>query len=422
MSDLNVKMVDPALILADSNTRFGLKASRIEKMKQSILDAGRIETPLRVSEIASAPGTKHKYRLNQGHYRLAAAMELNEKDNAGIEVPIQIVEPQEGVERLKRQASENLDRENLTPMDTAVMIRDMMAAGMKRMEIMTIFSRPGGRKGAQNTPASNSFLNIHLSFLEFPKHIQERLHDGRLTVGGAMRLLKAPKEKWQTILETIEADRIAAIEAEEKEDTRLAEEEKKVIEATEKAEGLKTDLDKKQAEVETLAKETAAKVDEMTEKFKLVRQAKTPDERKKLQETFKAAEADAQGAEKKLEAAKKEVEKVKSASEKAADQARSRAEALRKRREAQSAKKFVKKATGASDVDKAARKAEGGPVPLSFVDMRAAVSDIAKCSHPKVKEIGAALLACFSGEKTTQATVRTLAELTGEVKAKAAKK
>src|SRR5271154_6125963 len=145
--------LDPAVILADSNTRFSLKPSRVESLAKSILERGEVLEPVEVEKIdASVNG--HQYRLTTVFYRLAAVSQLN-LTGAGLTVPAIIRPIPTPQERLRRQLAENMERENQSPMDQAVAIESLLASGLTKMEVREIFSRPGGRKGNKIQPASN---------------------------------------------------------------------------------------------------------------------------------------------------------------------------------------------------------------------------------------------------------------------------
>lgn len=84
---------------------------------------------------------------------------------------------------------------NRSPIDEALEIRRLIQQGVSKMEIRKMFARPGGRKGFKSMPVSNSFINMRLSFLDLPKAIQEKIHDGRLGVAAAYELTKVTTGK-----------------------------------------------------------------------------------------------------------------------------------------------------------------------------------------------------------------------------------
>ena len=188
-ADLGVLLhLKPEQIVADSNIRFGLKQSRIDSLAADIAEKGGVIVPVEVEPIKN--GT---YSLTSGNYRHAAVTRLN-RDGAGLTIPAIIVQSA-GIERLRRQLSENTERENMSPMDEAVAITQLLGEGLTRMEIREIFTRPGLKE-----PATNSFLNMRMSFLNFPKKIQNMIHSGELGVKAAYFLTREPEDKWEPIL------------------------------------------------------------------------------------------------------------------------------------------------------------------------------------------------------------------------------
>ena len=269
-----VTPIEPGLILADDNARFGLKQTRIDSLAQDIVYQGGIQVPLEVEKL-DTPADGKEYRLTKGHYRLAAATQLNAEQDAGLQVPCIIRTPASGLDRLKLQLSENLERENLSPMDVAVAIKRLLDAGVSKMDVRNIFRRAGGRKGLKLQPASNSFINMMLSFLEFPKATQEKIHDGRVPVSAAYELSKSPREKWDKILADAEADRLSEIDREEKDEEKFLEREKKLAEATQKEKEALAAVEKQKALVEAADKAAHEKGQKAVELFKATKEAKT---------------------------------------------------------------------------------------------------------------------------------------------------
>src|SRR6266852_77829 len=143
--------LDPAVILADENTRFNLKESRIQSLAESILTQGGVMEPVEVEKITPdmevAVPNGQKYRLTVGAYRHAAVTLLNKTQAAGLLLPAIIRPAGTPAERLRRQLAENMERENQSPMDQAIAIRKLLQVGLDKMAVRTIFAVPGGRKG-----------------------------------------------------------------------------------------------------------------------------------------------------------------------------------------------------------------------------------------------------------------------------------
>lgn len=410
--------VAPSKVLADDNSRFGLKRSRLDSLSASILDAGGVLVPVLVEPL-KPPVNGHDYKLIAGFYRHAAVEKLNKEQNAGLLLPIVVRTPADGTERLKTQLAENMERENMSPMDDAVAIKRLMDAGVPRIEIRKMFARPGGKKGVTIAPASNAWVNIVLRFLELPKAIQEKIHDGRIGFEAAYELGKVPADKRAAVVERAEASRLRQIEIEEKDEEKYLTAESKLAEALDKEKEAVSKVD----ETKTTITAAEAVVEEKRAILKAIQ--KEPylelDEKGKtaLKEKLKAAEAEEKAAIKLAKDAKNALAKLHETAKKAAETAAEQKAKLDAARKAP-----AKKAApiGKSEVVKAA-KAEGvdtGLQPLNASEVRLMAKDISKCKEwPKVAAIGAAFLACMDSKLTTKQAMATLAEITGEVKAAA---
>ena len=210
-----LQQLDPGVILADENSRFGLKRLRLDTLVQSSLEMGGVNTPVEVEPL-DTPVDGKQYRLTAGFYRHAAVSELNDKQAAGLTLPAIVKPIGDAGLRLRRQLAENMERENQSPMDKAIAIKKLVDLSVPKVEIRKIFSTPGGRKGLVLQPASNAFINMTLSFLDLPKAVQEKIHDGRVGVAAAYELTKVHPEKRAAVLERAEQERIKTIEAEDK--------------------------------------------------------------------------------------------------------------------------------------------------------------------------------------------------------------
>lgn len=408
----------PAQILADDNIRFGLQESRIEALRQNIMEEGRVLVPLEV-EAMPEPVNGFLYRLTDGHYRLEAVNRAN-KEGAGLEVPAIVTEPLDALSRLKRQMS-FMVRTEQNPMDRAVAIKKFIDAGLSRQEIKELFSPPGGRKGKKVQPASNSFLNVHLSFLGFPKDIQDMIVDGTLNYSGAYELTRHKPDKWGKILDAAKKDRDDLVAKEKADEDRLMNAEKKSAEEADKA--------KKQAEELEAARKLAAdankEADSLTEKLKdAFGETRNPalkgDAKAKAIEAYKKVDEQAKAVMTAAMKARQDLEKKEAAQKKLAELAETRKQELATARAAAPPAKGGKKAATAvsgKDIKKVAVAAGSDAVvtALNASQMRAIVHDLAlPGSFPKVQEIGAALKACFAGEIDERKLNVKLAQITGE--------
>jgi hypothetical protein len=404
--------VPPSVLVGDENSRFGLKRSRIETMKVSILEMGGILVPLEVEPL-EAPVNGVQYRITDGHYRHAAATELaKEYDN--ILCPIIVQSSGETpVDRLKRQTAFNYEREGLSPMDIGTAAKAMMDAGLSRAEIRGVFKRSGGRKGAKVQDLSNSMLNIYMSFLEFPKDIQKKIHEGIIGAAAGYTLTKKPRDKWADIVAACEKEREEELKEEESREEKYLEDLKKQAEAEAKAAEVKKAAAEAKAKVEEAAKLKSAKVEAETQALAVLRTA-TPETKKAAEETFKAAGADAVGAVKALEEATKEAQKAEAKLQKYNEEAearRKKLEALRK------ASDKPAKPIGPAQIDKAAKKAGStGVVKLTAGEMRIYLNEWALPGSVKVQKIAQIILRAFDSEITSGQAYTEMLKVTGESK------
>lgn len=418
--------LDPALIRPGTNIRYSLKPERIEQMKASIMAQGGVQTPVEVTPLQGKDADGHAYELNFGGYRLEAVLQLNSKDNAGFLIPAIIKPVTDPVERFRRQVAENMDRENQTPIDLAVAIKQAFDMGIPRPEIRKMFPRPGGRKGTEMRPASNSFINMTLGFLELAKPIRDKIQSGEIGVAAAYEIGKLPADKQKAVVDRCLAERAKEAEAEEKAEEKFLAEERKVAEAKEKEAAAEKELAEAQAAMATASETINKAADAATEAYaKLQKGAKDAKEKEKLEKELKAAEAAKKEAVKAEEAARKSLEKLQGKVKTAAEHAKERADKLKVARETAKAKNVPKgkaKPVGPADVKKSA-KAEGvetaGKVPLKLKEILEAVNDWSlPGSYPKAQSIGKVLQSCFSGGLTPNEAYHELAKITGERKAK----
>lgn len=409
--------VAPEKILADDNSRFNLKKLRVDALATSILESGGVLTPIEVEPLAK-PHNGAQYRLVSGFYRHAAVTKLNAEQGAGLTLPAIVRQLNDPTVRLRHQLAENMERENQSPMDKAVAIKKLLDAGVARGEVRRIFSAVGGRKGLAIQPLSNAMLNIHLRFLELPKAIQQKIHDGVVGVAAAYQLGKVPADKRADVLERAERERIAQIDAEERDEEKYLTAEKKLHEAQAKAEEATTEL---QAATEE-ENQTLALVQEKTQALREAQQAipanaKAPDAKVAI-ERVKAAEVDVKAAEKLAKEVKAKLAKLQDKVKSSAEVAKEKAAVLDAARKAAKPGAKKPKAVGPEDVKKAAKDAgvEGaGQVALTASQMRECIAELAlPGSYPTVALIGVVIKDCFDGGMTPKELYTELAVIVGE--------
>lgn len=411
-----ILMVDPSEIVVDDNIRYGLKKLSVDKLMDDIIAYGGVHTPTEAEPLAE-PAKGKRYRLTVGHYRHAAVTRLNAEQSAGLKLPVIVRENGDETARLRRQLSENVERQDLSPMDSAVAIRKLLAAGVPRIEIRKIFSRPSGKKGLALYPASNAWVNIMASLLDLPKAIQEKIHDGRIGVGAAYELTKVPAEKRQSVLDRAEKERLAEIDREEREEAKYL----KAEQATQ------AERDEASA-AEAKAKDLAAAL-EASRAVTLDKKA-TVEEASKVPENYLSmAEKDKKLIAERLGGAKQALREAEKAEKKAADAVAKlapKAPAAAKAAPAK-AKPVAKKGSagrgksspeslGAGDIKKAAQK-EGvgkGPVALNLKETRAALGEMCIPTYPIVTKAINFIFRCLDGIDTPTQTMRELARLVKE--------
>lgn len=410
-----VLLLDPGLILADDNIRYSRKRSRLDSLKADILEHGGIHTPGEVEQL-TPPVDGKKYRLTVGDYRLHAIMELNEQDHADLLFPAIVRPGRPPVDRVRRQLSENLERESMSPLDTATAIKKLLDLDVSKSDIRTIFARPGGKKGVEMIPASNAWLNMTLSFLDLDKPIREKIHLGLVGVAAAYELTKVAPEKRQAVLEKAEADRLKEIEREQSQESKLLATEKKSQEAQAKIDAEKMLLDVNKDELKLAKEQLKAKVEESTKAYSTV-QMETDKEAKKIaEEHWLALEADVKGVKKLVADKTAEVTRREgklTGGSKVADGLKAKLAEARTKTAAKGKGKKV--GPTARQVKLSAKAAgEGNKVPLSVADIRGAVAAMVKSSYQTVKLVGQQLMACFDGGPTEKEMIEAVAIIVGD--------
>lgn len=319
----------PEQILADSNdVRFALKRYRLDSLKAAILRDGKVNEFLEVEPL-DEPIDGYSYRLTVGGYRHAAVTELN-ADGANLRLPCQVQKPETPMNRLRRQISENNDRENLSPIDRALAMQKMLDLGAAKMDVREAFATAGGRKGLKMQPLSNSSVNMHLSFLEFPKSIQTKIHDGVITVDGAYQLSKVPKEKQGPIIEALEAERQKQIDREEADEDRSVKAEAKLLEQEKKAKEKKENLEKLENEAAEALKAGRTKAEEAAKLEADAKKVQDEEVRLTIEAKAKKLQKEAEAQEKKHTTLSTKVADVKKKLKEEAAKAKEKAAELKK--------------------------------------------------------------------------------------------
>ena len=201
-SDASVGSTEISLSDIDPNPdqpRRVFEKEALETLAESIRQSGLLQ-PLLVTPEGS------RYRIVAGERRFRAA------SMAGLDTVPCIVREMSGQERREAALIENLQREDLNPIEEAAGIRDLMESCGYTQEL-------AAKRVGRSRPAVANLLRL----LTLPETIQEMVKDGRLSAGHARVLAGVEGERAQLALaERIireglsvrEAEKLAAAPAE----------------------------------------------------------------------------------------------------------------------------------------------------------------------------------------------------------------
>jgi len=165
-----------------SQPRSEINDEGLEELAKSILEHGILQ-PLILSKSAS----DNQYTLIAGERRLRAA------EIAGLESIPAIIREVTEQERLEIALIENLQRENLTPLEAALAYQQLNDDFNLSHEDISV------RVGKSRTAITNT-----LRLLKLPDNVQIALHSKKITEGHARALLGLPSKKSQiAVLQTI---------------------------------------------------------------------------------------------------------------------------------------------------------------------------------------------------------------------------
>jgi ParB family transcriptional regulator, chromosome partitioning protein len=139
------------------------------------------------------PDPDGRYRVVWGHRRLLAARLLQWPD-----IEAKVFPP--GFADALARVSENLQRTDLTPVEEAHAVEQMLALGHSRASVARLFRR------------SASWVDARLGLLQLPEALRAAVHEGRLTLGVAYALAEVDHEDYRAEL-VAEAERTGATAA-----------------------------------------------------------------------------------------------------------------------------------------------------------------------------------------------------------------
>lgn len=407
-----IQYLDPANVLISDNARFALKPPRVRSLADDIKASGGVQVPVEVEPIEGAADDEAEFRLTVGHYRHAAVSLLN-KEGGSYTLPAIARPIGDSLMRLRTQVRENLQREEMSPMDTAIAVKALLDAGVSRQEVCETFARPGGRKGNVLQPASNAWLNMHLAFLSLPKQIQDKIHNGTLGVAAAWDLTRVTPDKRAAVLERAEKDRLAAIEREEKAEADYLKNEAKAQEAQAAEAQASAELEAAKADASAAAELVKAKKAEAREAAKA---AKAIEDAKAAKQLIRDAEAAVKEAEKLAAQTSSKLGKLEGRVKTAAQLAKEKAQTLKAAREAEAKKKKSPNVTS-TDIKRAA-EAEGASTkftPLNRAEIMKVLAELVLPGVPPiVAGVASAFQRCFNGEIPDDQLYIDLRKATGE--------
>ena len=165
-----------------SQPRSEINDEGLEELAKSILEHGILQ-PLILSKNAS----DKQYTLIAGERRLRAA------EIAGLESIPAIIRNVTEQERLEIALIENIQRENLTPLEAALAYQQLS-------DEFNLSHEDISRKVGKSRTAITSTLRL----LKLPDNVQLALHSGKISEGHARALLGLPSKKSQiAVLQTI---------------------------------------------------------------------------------------------------------------------------------------------------------------------------------------------------------------------------
>jgi len=216
-----VLQLDPSAIKRNpEQPRKSFPENDLEMLKASIAREGVLQ-PILVRQVGDS------HQLVAGERRLRAAQDLGLKEVPALEVTI-------GEERLLEVALiENIQRENLNPIELAEAYRELMESRGWTQEVL-----------AQSLGVSRTSVSNAIRLLELPEDMQDAVVRGHITMGHAKVLLSvAEPEEQRALFEKIAEEKLSVRELEgvrETTESKLAEKKGEDARQRRKRSGLKS--------------------------------------------------------------------------------------------------------------------------------------------------------------------------------------
>ena len=181
VQQVNIKMIVPDI----DNVRKVATTAADKELVESVKAQGILSALL----VRPSKGVKHEFRLVAGHRRLAAALA------AGLTTVPCIVKEMTDEEAATAQMVENLQREDLTPLEEAEAFKRMMDVGMTHVDI------------AAKVAKSRVYVYQRLRLVTLSPKVKKALAAGTLSVNYAIEMLVLPSHAAQEkVLEAVLED------------------------------------------------------------------------------------------------------------------------------------------------------------------------------------------------------------------------
>lgn len=166
---------------------------RIEELANTIDAIGQMDAGIVVATANSKSG---QFVLIAGHRRRRAILALNEKRTAQNKplIRMRVVVDRTGGDNLRKAILNNVQRENESPMDIAMLCQRLRES----------YNYPAGLPGAKKVAAymgvSVTTVTQHERFLGANKDLQNNLHSGNISAQSAFELMAVKPEKVKQVI------------------------------------------------------------------------------------------------------------------------------------------------------------------------------------------------------------------------------
>lgn len=173
MSDNVILELDLDQVIADpNNVRRRMDLTSLRELAASIKSAGQLQPG---SVQANGDG---KYHVVSGHRRLAALILLAEEGVPNVKFRAEVVTPESEMEVRRAQLIENIQRQDLDPVDEALGYKELAAAGLKVKDIGAMVGK------------AQSHISKRMALLKLSETVHRAIRDGYLGLDDAYQLSK----------------------------------------------------------------------------------------------------------------------------------------------------------------------------------------------------------------------------------------